>query len=95
MRWIASSRPIKALGIDTVSIDYGQSTLFETHRVLYERQIPGLENLTNLDRLPPLGANRKVVDVAQGAWVVALPMKIGDGSGAPVRAIAIEAPGPF
>ena len=84
MRWIASSRPIKALGIDTASIDYGQSTLFETHRVLYERQIPGLENLTNLDRLPPLGA-----------WVVALPMKIGGGSGAPVRAIAIEAPGPF
>jgi kynurenine formamidase len=77
-RWIASSRPIKALGIDTASIDYGQSTLFETHRVLYERDIIGIENLTNLDRLPP-----------RGAWVMALPMKIGGGSGAPVRAIAI------
>ena len=77
-RWIASNRSIKALGIDTASIDYGQSTVFETHRILYERDIPGLENLTNLDRLPALGA-----------WVVALPMKIGGGSGAPVRAVAI------
>ena len=80
-RWIASSRPIKALGIDTASIDYGQSTVFETHRILYERNILGLENLTNLDRLP-----------ARGAWVLALPMKIGGGSGAPVRAVAIVAP---
>lgn len=80
-RWIASSRPIKALGIDTASIDYGQSTLFETHRVLYERDIFGLENLTNLDRLPP-----------RGAWVMALPMKIGGGSGAPVRIVAVVPP---
>jgi kynurenine formamidase len=46
--------------------------------VLYERDIPGLENLTNLDRLPPTGAR-----------IVALPMKIGGGSGAPLRAIAL------
>jgi len=77
-RWIASSRSIKALGIDTASIDYGQSTLFEAHRILYERNILGLENLTDLDRLP-----------ARGTWVLALPMKIGGGSGAPVRAVAI------
>ena len=69
---------MKAVGIDTASIDYGQSTLFETHRVLYERNIPGLENLANLDRLP-----------ARGATLVALPMKIKGGSGAPLRAIAI------
>jgi kynurenine formamidase len=82
-RWIASSRPIRALGIDTASIDYGQSTLFETHRVLYERDIIGLENLTNLERLPP-----------RGAWVIALPMKIAGGSGAPVRVVAfVPAPG--
>lgn len=77
-RWLIASRPIKALGIDTASIDYGQSTLYETHRVLYERDIPGFENLTNLDRLP-----------AKGAVVIALPMKIAGGSGAPLRAIAI------
>lgn len=77
-RWIVASRSIKAIGIDTASIDYGQSTDYQTHRALYARDIPGLENLTNLDRLPPTGAQ-----------IVALPMKIGGGSGAPLRAIAI------
>jgi kynurenine formamidase len=76
--WLVSNRSIRALGIDTASIDYGQSTEYQTHRILYERNIPGLENLTNLDRLP-----------ASGAQVIALPMKIGGGSGAPLRAIAI------
>ena len=77
-RWLAGNRSVKAVGIDTASIDYGQSTVFETHRVLYDRNIPGLENLSNLDRLP-----------ARGATVIALPMKIKGGSGAPLRAIAI------
>jgi kynurenine formamidase len=77
-RWLADTRRIKAVGLDTASIDYGQSTLYESHRVLYERDIPAFENLTNLDRLPP-----------RGATVVALPMKIKGGSGAPLRAVAI------
>jgi kynurenine formamidase len=77
-KWLIAERRIKAIGIDTASIDYGQSTLYETHRVLYEANIPGLENLTALDRLPPVGAT-----------VVALPMKIKGGSGAPLRAIAL------
>ena len=77
-KWLVTNRAVKAVGIDTASIDYGQSTLFETHRLLYERNIPGLENLTNLDRVP-----------ARGARVVALPMKIKGGSGAPLRAIAM------
>ena len=76
-RWLAETRRVKALGIDTASIDYGQSTLYESHRILYERDIPAFENLANLDRLPP-----------RGAFVVALPMKIKGGSGAPLRAIA-------
>ena len=59
-------------------IDYGQSTLFESHRTLYERNVPAFENLTALERLP-----------VTGAWVIALPMKIGGGSGAPLRAIAV------
>ena len=77
-RWLAANRPIKAIGIDTASIDYGQSKLFESHRALFEREIPAFENLTALDRLP-----------ATGAVLVALPMKIGGGSGAPLRALAI------
>lgn len=77
-RWLGETRKVKAVGIDTASIDYGQSSLFESHRVLYERNVPGFENLTNLDRLP-----------ARGARVIALPMKIKGGSGAPLRAIAV------
>jgi len=77
-RWIAANRPIRAIGIDTASIDYGPSTLFESHRALYEHDIPAFENLTALDRLP-----------VTGAYVIALPMKVGGGSGAPLRAIAI------
>ena len=77
-RWLVANRSIDAIGLDTASIDYGRSTLFESHRILYERDIPAFENLTNLDRLP-----------ATGAFVVALPMKIGKGSGAPLRAVAI------
>jgi kynurenine formamidase len=77
-RWLIANRQVKAVGIDTASIDYGQSTLYESHRALYERNLPAFENLTNLDRLP-----------ARGAYIVALPMKIGGGSGAPLRAVAI------
>jgi kynurenine formamidase len=77
-RWLLANRTMKAIGIDTASIDYGQSTLFESHRALYERNVPAFENLTNLDRLPPRGAS-----------IVALPMKIGGGSGAPLRAVAV------
>jgi kynurenine formamidase len=77
-RWLVANRQIKAIGIDTASIDYGQSTAYESHRVLFERNIPAFENLTALERLPP-----------RGAHIVALPMKIGGGSGAPLRAVAL------
>ncbi len=77
-RWLVSDRNIDALGIDTPSIDYGQSTLYETHQVLYEANIPGLENVAALGRLPPTGA-----------YVIALPMKIGGGSGGPLRMVGV------
>jgi len=80
-RWLIANRPVRAIGIDTASIDYGQSTLYETHRALFERNIPAFENLTALERLP-----------LRGATIVALPMKIGGGSGAPLRAVAIVPP---
>jgi kynurenine formamidase len=80
-RWLVANRRISAIGIDTASIDYGQSTLYESHRALFERDIPAFENLTGLDRLP-----------ARGAVIVALPMKIGGGSGAPLRAVAFLPP---
>lgn len=77
-RWLVANRRVAAVGIDTASIDYGQSTLFESHRTLYARDVPAFENLTSLDQLPPTGAH-----------VIALPMKIGGGSGAPLRAVAL------
>jgi kynurenine formamidase len=76
--WLVANRGVKAVGIDTASIDYGQSTLYESHRTLYARDIPALENLASLDRLPPTGT-----------LLIALPMKIGGGSGAPVRVVAV------
>ena len=76
--WFVANRTIKAVGLDTPSIDYGQSTLFESHRILYEANILGFENLANLEQLPP-----------KGAWLIALPMKIKGGSGGPLRAVAL------
>ena len=77
-RWLVENRRVAAVGIDTPSIDYGQSTLFETHQILYGENVPGFENVANLDRLPPIGA-----------YVVALPMKIAGGSGAPLRMVGV------
>ena len=76
--WLVENRNVAALGIDTPSIDYGQSTLFETHRILFERNIPGFENVAALGRLP-----------LTGAYVIALPMKIRGGSGAPLRIVGV------
>lgn len=77
-RWLTTTRQIKAVGLDTPSIDYGQSTLFESHRILFEKNVPAFENLANLDQLP-----------TKDFFLVALPMKIKGGSGAPLRVIAI------
>ncbi|MGI9531549.1 cyclase family protein [Lutimonas sp.] len=77
-QWLVDKRRIKAIGIDTPSIDYGQSTLFKSHVILMSHNIPAFENLTNLNQLP-----------TEGFEILALPMKIKGGSGAPLRAIAL------
>ena len=71
-------RRIRAAGIDTASIDYGQSKDFLVHRTLYGAGVYGLENVADPEKLP-----------ATGATLIALPMKIAGGTGAPVRIIAI------
>jgi kynurenine formamidase len=76
--WLVRERSIAAVGLDTASIDRGASRNFETHRLLSAADVPVFENLAGLDRLP-----------TRGFEVVALPMKIAGGSGAPLRAIAI------
>ncbi len=75
--WLAKERKIKGIGLDTPSIDYGQSQDFLTHRILSEKEILIFENVANLDKIP-----------AKDFYVVALPMKIGGGSGAPLRIVA-------
>jgi len=77
-RWLVDERKVAAIGVDTASIDHGPSKDFAVHQVVAAANVPGLENLTSLDAVP-----------ATGAWVIALPMKIGGGSGGPLRAIAL------
>jgi kynurenine formamidase len=77
-RWLVTNRSIKAIGLDTASIDYGQSTKFESHQILFDKNIPAFENVANLDKLP-----------TRGFSIIALPMKIKKGSGGPLRIIAI------
>ena len=77
-RWLTTNRSIKAIGLDTPSIDYGQSTLFESHQILFAKNIPAFENVGDMSSLP-----------AKDFLVIALPMKIGGGSGGPLRIVAI------
>ncbi len=77
-KWLTESRKIKAIGLDTPSIDYGQSSRFQSHVTLFGANIPAFENVANLELLPDLGFT-----------LIALPMKIRGGSGGPLRIVAI------
>lgn len=76
--WLVTRRRIRAVGIDTASIDYGRSEQFATHVRLCRANVPALENVAQLSRLPP-----------HGFTIAALPMKIAGGSGAPCRVVAL------
>lgn len=77
-RLLVEERGVAVLGVDTASADYGKSTNFTVHRIAAARNVSNLENLANLEQLPPTGA-----------IVLALPMKIAGGSGGPVRVVAL------
>ena len=55
-RWLLRHRDICSLGVDTLSIDPGESETFDTHLTLLGADRYGLENLANLRRIPPRGA---------------------------------------
>ncbi|RPJ20602.1 MAG: cyclase family protein, partial [Planctomycetaceae bacterium] len=76
--FLVRERHIDGIGIDTPSIDYGPSQDFIVHQIINGANLYGLENIANMDKLP-----------AQGAILVALPIKIKGGTGGPVRIIAI------
>jgi kynurenine formamidase len=77
-QFLIHERGTRLLGIDTASIDSGRSSDFPVHRVAASQGVAGLENLTDLRKLPPTGFT-----------VIALPMKIAGGSGGPVRVVAM------
>ena len=76
--FLVKQRSVKAVGIDTPSIDHGPSRDFIVHQILGSANVPIFENVAALDRLP-----------AKGATIFALPMKIKGGSGAPLRIFAL------
>ena len=65
------------IGIDTSSIDYGPSKDFPVHHLTMPAGLYHLEDVANLDQLP-----------ATGSSVIALPLKLGGGSGSPARVLA-------
>lgn len=77
-RVLVDERQVALLGIDTASIDYGPAADFPVHRIAAAANVPGLENVAGLEALPP-----------RGAILIALPMKIEGGSGAPTRVVAL------
>jgi kynurenine formamidase len=76
--FLANERKVSMVGIDTASLDHGPSQDFITHQVLNGANVAGLENVANLDQMPD-----------SGYLVLALPMKIAGGSGAPTRVVAL------
>ena len=80
-RLLLEDRGAALLGIDTASVDYGQSTDFVVHQIGAAAGVPNLENVADLSGLPPTGF-----------LLAALPMKIDGGTGAPVRIVALIPP---
>ena len=78
IKYLLTGRKASALGIDTLSIDYGPSKDFAGHKLSHGGGLYHLENMTNLDKLP-----------ARGAVLFAGPLAIEGGSGSPARVLAI------
>src|SRR5919107_6204863 len=68
------------VGCDTLAIDATVSTENPAHYARLGSEVYIVENLKNLDRLPPF------------CLFLALPLKIKGGSGSPVRAVALVRP---
>jgi kynurenine formamidase len=75
--WLAENRDVTGIGVDTMSLDPGDSATFPVHVSFLATDRYGLENLNNLDRIPPRGAF---------AYVGLIPWE--EGSGGPCRVIA-------
>jgi kynurenine formamidase len=80
--FLARERDILGVGVETVGTDAGQAPTFEPmfpcHTIMHGSNRFGLASLTNLDQLQPTGA-----------VVIAPPLKIVNGSGSPLRVLAL------
>ena len=77
--WLVNNRDIIGVGVDTPSVDYGQSKDFEAHQILGQANVWNLENLANVDRLP-----------AKGYTLYNMVYKLRQGSGGPSRVFAVK-----
>ena len=79
---LARDRDVTGVGVETVGTDAGQAGRFDppfpNHATMHGAGKFGLASLRNLDQLPPTGA-----------VVIAAPLKIVNGSGSPLRVLAI------
>ena len=82
VRMLAQERDVNGWGVEAVGTDAGQAFSFEppfpAHALMHGANKFGLASLCNLDQLPPTGA-----------MLVAAPLKIENGSGSPLRVIAL------
>ncbi|MGN6306954.1 MAG: cyclase family protein [Mesorhizobium sp.] len=82
MKWLVEERGILGFGTETIGTDAGQASHFEpphpAHHFLHGAGRYGLQCLCNLDRLPPTGA-----------ILITAPLKILNGSGSPLRVLAV------
>jgi len=76
--FLVDQRRVRGIGIDTLSVDHGLSKDFAVHHVINGAGRYGLENVANLEKLPP-----------RGFYLVVAPIKVETGSGGPTRIIAI------
>lgn len=75
--WLAEHRDVTGIGVDTMSLDPGNSSTFPVHVNFLATDRYGLENMNNLGKIPPRGAL---------AYVGLIPWE--EGSGGPCRVIA-------
>ena len=84
VRFLAHERDVLGVGVETVGTDAGQAGGFEppfpAHTIMHGAGKLGLASLNNLDQLPPTGA-----------VIIAAPLKLVNGSGSPLRVIALTA----
>ncbi|MEM7569810.1 MAG: cyclase family protein [Pseudomonadota bacterium] len=82
VQWMIEERDVLGFGTECIGTDAGQAFAFEPpypcHTLMHGAGKYGLQCMTNLDLLP-----------AKGALIISPPLKIEDGSGSPLRVLAL------